>query len=553
MNPETINKRFAMYNDLDTKESFKNWQEKDKLSLRKKRIFDTLTTKRQIMSKLTEKQSSIYAININEISKNEEIKNNPELYIKTKFDIKKWFKFLFSSNINEVKEALFIIELYIQLQINEIDIEKRVLSRNDTELINCLCDYLNHQDKQIAFYACCCLINLSFFPKHIESRLYSDRNFNKVLTFVNKNDFGFGNYLLYLLINYNSNPKGRKYFFDHGIFERINYLIKTNLDKLETKNYIYLIKLINVLFKNFYEDEEEYSNEQKKNLTLPMLSFIKNTTKNSFVNNPWASYEDSQYYLEIISFYAKLGADLKDSQILMNIINDDFCKVLLDFYYKLKDSREKIILMKTFVNLLSLDDSINEIFIEEGILYLLLNEINNVGYNNFKLLDLILYACSNIAGGNQGQIEQMYLQGLAWKIMDIAQDLSKQNNLNAMNKKIIFNCIYCLSEIITGSSNVVKIEIMIYQDFEIIKLFAFAIKNILDENNKIILLEFLSDSIYNLIKCGQSDMDLENLNQFKNKLISNGIEDIITNYSVDKSINKDINAFFNLIYEFLHE
>ena len=552
MNPEKSKKLFNMYNDIDTKESFKNWQEKDKLTLRKKHIFDTLATKRQLMSKLNEKQLSKYSININEISKNDEIKNNPELYIKSKFDIKKWFKYLFSSNINEVKEALFLIELYIYLQVNELPIEKRILSRNDTELINCLCDYLNHTDKQIVFYACCCLINLSFFPKHIESRLYTDRNLNKVMTFLNNNDFSFGHYLLYLLINYNNFPKGRKYCVDHGIFERINYLIKTNLDKLEPKYYIYLIKLINAILKLFNEIEDEYSNEKIKNWTLPLLPFVKNTTKNAFVNNPWASYDDSQYYLEIFSFYAKLGTDLQDKQILFDIINEDFCKVLLDFYYKIKDNTQKINLMKTYINMLSLNDSVNEVFIEEGILLLLLNEINNVAFSNNKLLDLILYACSNIAGGTQGQIEQFYLQGLAWKIMDIAQTICKQN-LNAINKKILFNCIYCLSEVITGASNVVNVELIIYQDYEIIKIFAYTIKNIIDENNKMILLELITDSICKLIISGQSDMELESLNKLKNEIISNGIEEIINNYATDKKINGKISENLTLIYEFIHE
>ena len=551
MNPEISQKRFNMFNDIDPKESFKSWQEKDKLTLRKNHIFDTLLSKRKLMSRLSDCQSSIYAININEISTNEEIKNNPELYIKTKFDIKNWFKYLFSSNINHIKEALFIIEIYIRLQINQLDIEKRVLSRNDTELINCLCNYLDHEDKQIVLYSCICLINLALFPKHIESRVYTEKNLNKIMTFFNKYDFSFSHIIIYLLINYNVYPKERKFFVDHGIFERLNFLIKTNLDKLEPKYYIYLIRLINILVRLF-DECENYGNEQQKNWVLPLLSFVKNTTKNSFVNNPWAQYDDCRFYLELIQFYSKLAVDLGDKDFFNNIINDGFCKVLVDLYYKIKENQKKIILMKVYVNLLSFNDSINEIFIQEGILGLLLNEINNIGFTNYNLLDLILYACSNIAGGTQGQIEQLSMQGLVWKVFEIAQILSKQN-LNIMNKKIIFNCIYTLAEVITGCSNYVKVEIMLYQDYEIIRLFMFTIKNILDNYNKITLLELIGNSLDNLIKCAQSDLEEENRNKFKKELIVNGMEEIINHFAVDKSINENIYKFLNFIYEFIHE
>ena len=132
---------------------FREWQEKNKLELRKNKIFNKLFTKRKLNTFTDEKNKSKFSINISMVSKNEEIITNPELYIKTQFDIKNWFSYLFSNNTDQIKEALFLIELFIRLQANEIPFESRVLSRNNYELINCLCHYLNHSDKQISYYS----------------------------------------------------------------------------------------------------------------------------------------------------------------------------------------------------------------------------------------------------------------------------------------------------------------------------------------------------------------------------------------------------------------
>ena len=188
MNPQFPQKRLALLEDKDDQESFKNYQENNKLSLRKKHIFNTLFSKRQSMYMETTLLNNKYIIDVKSISIDEEIKTNPELYIKTKFDIKFWFKYLFSENLNQIKAALYMIELFIRMQIKEINIQKRVLSRNDTELINRLCDYLNHKDLQIVYYALISLINLTLFPKHIEARIKTERNINIILQFFNKYD-----------------------------------------------------------------------------------------------------------------------------------------------------------------------------------------------------------------------------------------------------------------------------------------------------------------------------------------------------------------------------
>ena len=50
----------------------------------------------------------------------ENIKKDIDNYLKNNYEIKKWFKYIFSSNKNEVYVALFLLNRYIELQIIEL-------------------------------------------------------------------------------------------------------------------------------------------------------------------------------------------------------------------------------------------------------------------------------------------------------------------------------------------------------------------------------------------------------------------------------------------------
>ena len=210
-------------------------------------------------------------------------------------------------------------------------------------------------------------------------------------------------------------------------------------------------------------------------------------------------------------------------------------------------------LMKVFVNFLSKDDSINQIFIDEGILGLLLNEINRLEFKNYTLLDTILMACSNLACGNLGQIEQIFAQGLIWKAIDIIEYYSKQN-LSLNISKIIYNAIITITEALIGCSNHVRVELMLYQDYEVIKLFNYTIKNILSSYNIEILLNEIGDAIISMIHCGESELDEESLNKFKEKLIISKIDEISKNIIFSDEIkDEEIKSKFNEIVSFLKE
>jgi len=209
--------------------------------------------------------------------------------------------------------------------------------------------------------------------------------------------------------------------------------------------------------------------------------------------------------------------------------------------------------MEIFGELLSNDDSINQTFINEGILGLLINEINRIEYKNIYLLNLIFFACSNIACGSQGQIEELFGQGLLWKAIDISYNYISQNIFNQEIKNVLFNSIYTLNEAIIGSSNEVRSEIMMYQDNLIIYIYYFFIKNILDEKNETKTLEQIGTAFYKLIICGESDLDKEILNKFRNKIISFGMEELINNILFNHDENKVIQYNFGMILQFLIE
>ena len=129
------------FDNQTTSSSYISEQNKEKLQIRKKKIFNKLFSKKKENNNMN-MNNEPRSIDINNLNCDEEIKKDPDVYIKTKFDIKNWFKYLFSKNKNDNYIALLLINRYVIFQLFEIPEEKRKLSRNDTELIQKLCDNL---------------------------------------------------------------------------------------------------------------------------------------------------------------------------------------------------------------------------------------------------------------------------------------------------------------------------------------------------------------------------------------------------------------------------
>ena len=76
--------------------NFKSQQTKDKLNLRKNKIFNKLFAKRKENFENNIKDPN--EIDINSLNCDESIKKDANYYVKNNYDIKKWFKYIFSSN-----------------------------------------------------------------------------------------------------------------------------------------------------------------------------------------------------------------------------------------------------------------------------------------------------------------------------------------------------------------------------------------------------------------------------------------------------------------------
>ena len=264
----------------------------------------------------------------------EEIKKNIENYIKTKFDIKNWFKYLFSKNKNDIQVALVLIRTFIELQLTQIEESKRALSRNNTELIQRLCDYLLYDDLKIVYYSCACLTNLTIFPKNIENRIYSERNLEKINKFFNiiaKNISLYGSESLTLFINITTNEDVVIYLIKNSFLEQIysflNDIINNKINfinnEFEQRVIYSCIIILSNLIKAVYIDEN-YINK-----FLCFIPICKLITSKYYVNIDNFSFDEKKcnYLIQIWESYVRRSNDAE--KIVCEITKDGFFKILV--------------------------------------------------------------------------------------------------------------------------------------------------------------------------------------------------------------------------------
>ena len=242
---KNLEKMDAYFDESINSNSYRQEQTKERLNMRKQKVFNLLFSKRK--DYFHNNVNGPNEIDINSLKCNESIKQDVNEYLKTEYDIKTWFKFIFSSNKNNVYLALFLLRRYIELQILEIKEDKRVLSRNDTELIQKLVDYLLNDDLRISYNSCACLTNLTLFPIHIEKRLYTDKNLEKILHFFNmitKNISAYTYKTLLLFMNISTNQDVKVYLMKHDFIKFINDLEELNTIKFCIRILYQLIILI---------------------------------------------------------------------------------------------------------------------------------------------------------------------------------------------------------------------------------------------------------------------------------------------------------------------
>ena len=553
-----IQEKMEIYFDESiNSDNYKAEQTKDRLNLRKNKIFNTLFDKRK--ETFVTKFNSPNEIDINQLQCDEEIKKDVEKYLKTSYDIKKWFKYIFSSNKNEIYVSLYLLKTYIELQILGLKEKQRMLSRNDTELIQKLVDNLLSDDLKISYNSCACLTNLTLFPINIEKRIYSQRNLEKILKFfdiLEKNISSYTHLALLLFLNISTDDDTKLYLIKNNFFQRLFGFIKNilnnqikfinDISELETIKYCIriiqqLIMVCDLFDKNYFK------------LFVEFIPYLKIITSKYFVNIDNMAFNENEctYIISLWGFYVKYNDNYDNNEIIKEIIKDNFTKVLISFYKKLKDIKIKTLFVNIFCHFSRADDNCDKIIINDGILTLLNEEIEKYQYSNVNMLNYLIYCCSNFALGSVGENKDLIQLGTIHKVMDITifyiDDKLDEEIIN-----LLISCLFCLSSNILGVDREMKKEIIIYKKSLIIKIFCKALKLELKEffKHKIIEKIILAINDLNVIS---EEVDEEKEKDYDIACISNALVEILNNIYNKYNLGKTINEIIVDIIEFIKD
>jgi hypothetical protein len=556
-NKSKFYEKMDIYFDAPTTSSnYKEEQTKEKLQLRKNKIFNLLFTKRKelITNDNENTINDCRKIDIKSLNCEEEIKNDPVKYIKTKFDIKTWFKYFFSSNKNDNLVSLFLIRKYIELQM-EIKEDKRRLSRNDTELIQRLCDNLLNDDIKIIYNSCVSLTNLTLFPKHIEDRIYSEKNLEKILKFFNvlSNNIAMLKYdSLFLFVNICFNNNVKIYFVKHSFLDNlynfINNIINKNIninEKLELNTIRLCINILSELI-TICQIDDNYINR-----FLPFIQICKIITTKYYANIDNLIFDESQAY-NLITMWKYYTMERKDREKIINeIIKDNFTKILILIYYKIKQIEIKEEMIKIFCDLLSINENVDAILINDGIIKFYADEIERYQYSNVFFLTNIILGISNLAMGNIGENNLLFESQIISKIIDITS-FHIDDKLDEEIIDLLVICIQCLANFVNGCTSETKINILNYKKLSIISIFCKALKLEIEIKEKKRLNKKLIYAINELnVASEELDTDLES--EYDIILIKNSVKEVLINYNEKSHLEEGLKEAIERIVEFIND
>ena len=526
---KNLEKMDAYFDESINSNSYRQEQTKERLNMRKQKVFNLLFSKRK--DYFHNNVNGPNEIDINSLKCNESIKQDVNEYLKTEYDIKTWFKFIFSSNKNNVYLALFLLRRYIELQILEIKEDKRVLSRNDTELIQKLVDYLLNDDLRISYNSCACLTNLTLFPIHIEKRLYNDKNLEKILQFFNmitKNISAYTYKTLLLFMNISTNQDVKVYLMKHDFiktfYEFITNIINGNIKFINDLEELNTIKFcIRILYQLILVCELD---ENYMKYFIEFIPYVKIITTKYFVNIDNIAFDEEEC-MPLINLWQIYTNKFKEDELISEIIKDNFTQILIKFYKKLKNADKKINFVHIFCYLSFIDAEHINIIINDGLFSLLSEEIEKYQYSNVKLLAYLILTCSNFALGNVGVNKLMLQLGIIYKVMDITIFYIDDK----LDNEIIILLRYCLSFIInhiSGLDNDSRKQIIIYKNSLVNKIFCKALKLDLKDFMKDRILEKIIN-IINELNVVSEEIDEEKEKIYDVALISNSLVDILNN------------------------
>jgi len=544
----------AYFDESINSSSYRQEQIKDRLNMRKQKVFNLLFSKRK--DYLQTPVNGRNEIDINSLDCAEDIKKNVNEYLKSGYDIKQWFKYIFSSNKNHIYVALYLLRRYIELQLLELDAKKRMLSRNDTELIQKLVDYLLNDDIKISYNSCACLTNLSYFPSHIEKRINSERNLEIYLKFFNiitKNISAYSPKSLVLFLNIATDPDVKVYLMKHnfieGFFEFVASIINgkiifnNDLDELETiKNCVrilhQLILVCELVDKNYFKYFVQF---------IPYLKII---TSKYFVNidNIVFNEDECKYLIDLWHIYNKYS---RENNIILEIIKDNFTQILIKFYKKLKTIGLKIKFAEIFCDFSCVEGECNQMIINDGLFQLFSEEIDKYQYSNVILLTYLIFACSNFAIGSIEDNKILLNLGIIYKVMDIAI-FYIDDKLDSEIISLLTNCINFFIKHIDFIDSESKKQIIVYKNSLIIKIFCKALKLDLERFEKLKITQNIILTIKDLNVVSE-ELSEEKEKDYDMACISNSLVDILNNLYNKSNFEPILKEVMTEIIEFIKD
>ena len=450
-----------------TKETLNESILNHKLSLRKEKLENKIMSKRT-MSLCQELNHQIY---LSELNFPEEVAKDVKNYIRTKFDIKSIFNFLFSEDLLQIKRAIFLLRVYIVLQVTELPEEKRFLSRNDFTLVNKLCSFLTCPDLQLQYEASWCLTNICVFPEKVEQRLFTDTNLQLIAEFIFHSEKDLFVNATYLLLNISAKKKQKEYFINQNVIEHI--ITKAANENFTGSELIPIVRSIGSVFKIV-----KTNNEYRKYLisSIPNLIILFSKIKKT----------DSKYQIELYSNIIniiKLYIHPYSPQIFNSILIDPFPHILLSDYLSQNDFQTRSHFLSLILNFLEGSDTHVQILLDEGLIDILKQCLSEFKFSHRDLLRAVLLGISNIACGTLGQVQLLHNSNIFEDVVAIGKimyDVITKYKNSTEEINILMECLYTIVGGIDGSSDTIVSEIFSYENNIIVDMLFFGLKEFKD-------------------------------------------------------------------------
>ena len=208
-------------------------------------------------------------------------------------------------------------------------------------------------------------------------------------------------------------------------------------------------------------------------------------------------------------------------------------------------------MIELFKNFLIIEDQIDRILINDGIIDFFSSQIKKYQYSNTEILNNIILSCSYLAQGNIGQVENLWDSGIISKIIDITK-FYIDDNLDNEIKNLLINSILCLAYIINNDNDKIRKKILIYDEFIIIKIFCKSLKIDLDPYNKNKLVQNIIYGI-NDLNVASEELDPELEQEYDYLLINISLEEILNNYYEKKYLENTCKEMIDDIKIFIKD